>query len=153
MRIRRFFKAIAIASTVLMVAMPSIAADAVSSPAVAATNQERVVYHVSDVANAREALANVSNHLVASPSAQITVLANAKGILLLIAKEKDKLGEYSEAVSALQSKGVRFLACRNSLNKVKLDPSDVLAGVGIVPAGVAELVRLQLVEHYAYIKP
>ena len=118
-----------------------------------ASPDERVVYHVNDMATAREALVNVGNHLAASPKAKITLLANGRGIFMMVKGEKDRVGEYTATIAELQAKGVKFDACRNSMTQRNLEPSAIAPGVTIVPAGVAELARLQGQEHYAYIKP
>jgi intracellular sulfur oxidation DsrE/DsrF family protein len=118
-----------------------------------AAGEDRVVYHVNDVASAREALVNISNHLGASPHAKVALVANGRGIFMLVKGEKDRVGEYATTIAELQAKGVRFNACRNSMNVRNIDPSTLAPGVQIVAAGVAELARLQGQEHYAYIKP
>jgi uncharacterized protein len=130
-----------------MLHLPSVALGAASD------DEEKVVYHVDDMAAAREALYNIANHLAASPMAEIVLVANGKGIFLLIAGEKDRQGPYSNAITALQLQGVRFEVCRNSLNSRNIDPKSLLPKVQIVTSGVAELTRLQLREKYAYIKP
>ncbi|MBV8634893.1 MAG: DsrE family protein [Burkholderiaceae bacterium] len=109
--------------------------------------EDKVVYHVDDPAAMRLALGNIGNHLVASPGAKISLVANGKGITTLVA------GEYSKPIAELQAKGVRFVACNNSMKGFDIEPSKLVPGAVIVPAGVAELSRLQVVEHYAYIKP
>lgn len=130
-----------------------LAAASSSALALEAPPEERVVYHVNDMATAREALVNVGNHLTASPKAKITLLANGRGIFMMVKGEKDRVGEYSATIAELQAKGVKFDACRNSMTLRNLEPSAIAPGVTIVPAGVAELARLQGQEHYAYIKP
>lgn len=124
-------------------------AHAVDAP----TQEMRVVYHVNDVANAREALVNIANQLAADPHARIALVANGRGIFMLVNGEKDRVGEYSKAISELEAKGVRFDACHNSMVQKNIEASSLVSGVVVVPAGVGELTRLQAVEHYAYIKP
>lgn len=128
------------------------AAPEAATPATAAA-EERTVYHVNDMATAREVLVNIANHLAAAPRSRIAVVANGRGIFMLVAGEKDRVGEYSTAISELATKGVRFVACRNSMTQKQILPAALAPGVQIVPAGVAELARLQSAEHYAYIKP
>jgi len=108
---------------------------------------EKVVYHVDDPAQVRMVLGNVANHLQVSPKAKIAVLANGKAISMMA------IGEHSAAIAELQAKGVRFVACRNSMNAFGIDESKLVAGAVVVPSGVAELSRLQGAERYAYIKP
>ncbi len=109
--------------------------------------EDKAVYHVDDPAAMRLALGNIGNHLVASPGAKISLVANGKGITTLVA------GEYSKQIAELQAKGVRFVACNNSMKGFDIEASKLVPGAVVVPAGVAELSRLQVAEHYAYIKP
>lgn len=132
----------------LFAAAPAPAADAPP-----ASPEERVVYHVNDMATAREALVNVGNHLAASPKAKVTLLANGRGIFMMVKGEKDRVGEYTATIAELQAQGVKFNACRNSMTQRNVESSAIASGVTIVSAGVAELARLQGQERYAYIKP
>ncbi|KQP41132.1 DsrE family protein [Pseudorhodoferax sp. Leaf274] len=119
----------------------------------ASISEDRVVYHVDDIGSAREALANMVNHLNASPNARITLLANGKGVYMLVAGEKDQAGEYGSEIAELQLRGVRFVACRNSMERRKIETSRLVSRAETVQAGVVELSRLQRVEGAAYIKP
>jgi intracellular sulfur oxidation DsrE/DsrF family protein len=135
-------------------ATPAPAASSAADPvAPAAPGEERAVYHVDDMASARDALNNMANHLKASPQARLALVANGRGIFMLVAGEKDRHGDYASAITALEAQGVRFFACRNSMNVNNIDASTLVTGVQTVPAGVSALARLQGVEHYAYIKP
>ncbi|HEX7645759.1 MAG TPA: DsrE family protein [Burkholderiaceae bacterium] len=117
-----------------------------ATPAPAAF-EDKAVYHVDDPAAMRLALGNIANHLAVSPGAKISLVANGRGITTLVA------GEYSKPIADLQAKGVRFVACNNSMKGFDIEASKLVPGAVIVPAGVAELSRLQVAEHYAYIKP
>jgi intracellular sulfur oxidation DsrE/DsrF family protein len=113
-----------------------------------------VVYHIDDSANAHMLLGNVNNHLIAAPDTKIHVVANGKGIEFLLKGAQDSNGKsYAPAIEALAAKGVAFKVCRNSLNSRKLGDDAVIAEATIVPAGVAEIARLQIEEKAAYIKP
>lgn len=153
------FAAIAMAVAAVTAALAPTWAVAQTSPpaatatAAAAAGEERVIYHVNDMASAREALVNVSNHLAASPKARIALLANGRGIFTLVKGEKDRVGEYATLIAELQAKGVKFTACRNSMTLRNVEPAALAPGVAIVQAGVVELARLQGQEQYAYIKP
>jgi len=117
------------------------------------STEERAIYHVNDASSARDALNFMQNHIAASPAARIVLLANGRGVFSLVAGERDRQGEYATAIAALQAKGVRFLACRNSMTKNNVAESALAPNVQVVAAGVVELARLQNVENYAYIKP
>jgi uncharacterized protein len=113
-----------------------------------ASFEDKAVYHVDDPAMAAHALANIANHLTVSPQAKISLVANGDAVNMLLASS-----DYAERISHLQAKGVRFVACNNSMRYFKITATSLIPGVVVVPAGVAELSRLQVAEHYAYIKP
>ena len=119
------------------------------------TQEEKVVYHISDSANARLALININNHLTATNGkAEIVVVTNSKGIDFLLTDAQDQDGKpYQPTVQALKNKGVDFRVCKNTLVSRKLDESRVIAEAKIVPSGVAEIGRLQIREHFVYLKP
>ena len=142
--------ALVLGPTVGATPAPAQAADPIAA---AAPGEERAVYHVDDMASARDALRNLANHLKAAPQARLALVANGRGIRMLVAGEHDRQGEYGDDIKALEAQGVRFFACRNSMDANDLAPSALVAGVQVVPAGVSALARLQGVEHYAYIKP
>jgi uncharacterized protein len=150
--IRRYIPA-AFATALLGAAASRAGAAAPATAAPEAAADDRAIYHVNDVASAREALVNMSNHLAASPRAKLALVANGRGIFMLVAGEKDRVGDYAPLIAELQAKGVRFNACRNSMTQKNVDPATLVAGINVVPAGVAEITRLQTTERYAYIKP
>lgn len=129
---------------------PVAAAPAAAAPVVI---QEKVVYHINDSANARAAMNNVNNHLNAAPDAKIVVVTHGKGIDFLLNDAKDDKGEYAPTVAGLKAKGVDFRVCNNTLVGRKIDPATVNPDASIVPAGVAEIGRLQAKEGYVYLKP
>jgi intracellular sulfur oxidation DsrE/DsrF family protein len=136
-----------------MAAMVVFAAVA-CAPASAFAREEKVVYHVTDSANAMGAMGNVRNHLNASPKAQIVVVTHGPGIDFLLEDAKDKNGNpYDAVVQELSNRNVKFRVCNNTLQARKIDPKRVLPEANIVPSGVAEVARLQTQEDYAYIKP
>lgn len=49
-----------------------------------------------------------------------------------------------DRVQALQDYGVEFVACGNTLATIGAKPDDLLPGVGVATAGIAELVERQL---------
>jgi len=120
----------------------------------AAAAEEKVVYHVSDIANAIDALYNIRNHLRASPAAKIVLVANGSAVEFLIEDAKDKNGNpYEIMIQELAAKKVQFRVCNNSLVGHKIDKSKVVPEATIVPSGVAEIGRLQSQEGYGYIRP
>ena len=113
------------------------------------------VYHINEGGDkAVPALRNVGNHLGAEPNAKIVVVTHGPGIDFLLEGAKDKNGNpYDAMVDTLQAKGVEFRVCNNTLVSRKIDKKRVISQATIVPSGVAELVRLQSQEGYAYVKP
>jgi intracellular sulfur oxidation DsrE/DsrF family protein len=120
----------------------------------AAEREERVVYHISDIANASNALVNIRNHLNASPKAKIVVVAHGTGIDFLLEGAKNKTGNpYDIPVQELAGRNVEFRVCKNTLESRSIDRNQVLPEASLVPSGTAEISRLQVQEGYAYLKP
>lgn len=122
--------------------------------AVAASVQQKVVYHINDSAHASAALNNIRNHLAAAPKAKIVVVTHGGGVDFLIEGAKNATGNpYDIPVQELADRGVEFRVCRNTLEGRKIDKARLLPETTIVPSGVAEIARLQAEEGYVYIKP
>ena len=120
-------------------------------------NQESigVVYQFdAGIEQATRGLRTIHNHLAADPSARITVVAIGDGVDFLL-RDAKTLGNYpfNLIVEDLQAAGVRFEACNNTLQTRDIRPGRLLDGVALVPSGMAEISRLQVREHNAYIKP
>lgn len=94
-------------------------------------------------------LKNVTNILKEAPDAQVEVVCHGAGIGLV---EKART-EHAEAVEALVKKGVKFVACENTMRRKSIRKEDLLAGVGTVPSGAVEVVRKQQKDGFAYFKP
>ncbi|WP_040535330.1 DsrE family protein [Schleiferilactobacillus shenzhenensis] len=110
----------------------------------------KVVFHVDELEKWDHALSNVQNLLAYGKSSgtsyTIVVLINGDAIMgYLVARLRDQ-------VDTLQSAGVAFHACHNSMQSHGLADSQLPAGVTVVPAGVADLAALQD-DGYRYIKP
>lgn len=114
-----------------------------------------VVYHVNlDLAQATRTLRMVNNHLKADPGARIVVVAQGDALDFLLREAVDAGNyPYELLVTPLMERGVAFRACRNTLDARMIAPAQLLEGVEVVPAGVAEAARLQVRDGYAYIKP
>lgn len=122
---------------------------------VLADPSSKVVYHVNEgVDKAGPVLRNVRNHLDAEPQAKIIVVTHGPGIDFLLDGAKDRNGNpFDATVDTLQSKGVEFRVCNNTLVSRKIDAGKVISQAKIVPSGVAEIGRLQAKEGYVYLKP
>lgn len=125
-------------------------------PAEAATEKPiKVVYHLTEgIDQAAHAMGNIRNHLVADPTVKIVVVGNGPGIDFMLDGAKDRNGNpFDATIQDLVSKGVEFRVCNNTLSARKLDKSAVIPDVKVIPAGVAEVARLQAREGYVYLRP
>ena len=122
--------------------------------------KQKVVYHINYNGGEknrryRGALRNIQNHInaVGADNLELKVVLHGNGVNLL--KEALKDDGLKTRITALKSQNVSFLVCANTLRGRKIDYEKDLFDVfkeDIVPSGVAELARLQLMG-YAYIKP
>ncbi len=114
----------------------------------------RVIFHVNETARWDTALGNIVNLLkdVGEEGAEVSVLGNGPAVEVYGDAERVKVME------GLAGRGVRFLACRNSLNNlcstagVCISEEGLPGFVEVVPAGITELIRRQA-EGFAYVKP
>jgi hypothetical protein len=150
--IRNITAAAALAfATVALAAAPAKQA-APAAPAAQPTI--KIVYHIDEgVEKAPAVLRNVKNNLDAEPGAKIVVVGHGAGIDFLLDGAKDKNGNpFDATVDTLQSRGVEFRVCNNTLESRHIDPKRVIPEATIVPSGVAEIARLQT-QGYVYLKP
>jgi intracellular sulfur oxidation DsrE/DsrF family protein len=105
---------------------------------------DEVAIHFSgdSITQWQRALNNVSNlygdESVPTPADGINVVVNGPGVRFLLrsSPEAERVGRLAEA-------GVNVAACGNSLSRFDHEEGNLVPGVEVVPAGVAELVRLQ----------
>lgn len=111
----------------------------------------RVVVQVSDSDPARWTLAlnNVRNiqKEVGADKVEVEMVAFGPGLGMLKEDAVTAI-RVEEAIGA----GVKVLACRNTMEAQKLLEKDLVFGVGIVQAGVVEIVRKQS-EGWSYLRP
>jgi uncharacterized protein len=121
----------------------------------AAAEPVKVVYHLNEgLEQAVRAMTNIRNHLSADPTAKIVVVAHGRGIDFLLKEAKTPNGSpFGTDVDELALRGVEFRVCRFTLERRGIDPSNVVSDATLVASGVAEVARLQSVEHYAYLRP
>lgn len=109
------------------------------------------VFHFAQgIDEQNHAVANVAN-LLADDSTDVenvVLVANGKGIKLLVEEESDQ----GDRVRELLDEGVSFRACENSMDALDVSESELIEGVETVPAGVGELTKLQVRDDYAYIE-
>ena len=72
-------------------------------------------------------------------STEIEVVAHGKGLGLL----KKTNTVLKERISSIANSQARFVACENSMRRMKITKEDLLPGTGTVDSGVAEVVRKQ----------
>jgi intracellular sulfur oxidation DsrE/DsrF family protein len=120
---------------------------------------QKVVYHndgggPDDGSYFRKLLNNLRNHVAAlgKDHVEIRVVDHGDGIVMLqMAKTDEKM---AQSINARKADGVWFLVCQNTLDERHID-WHTLYGVSeqdIVPSGVAELARLQIMG-FVYIHP
>jgi len=120
-----------------------------------ASPHEKVVYHFSDgLEQAGNGLRYMRNQLEVDPEAKIVAVAHAAGVDFLLKGARDKNGnKYEDRVERLALGGVRFEVCEITLRERRLSKAQFIDYATFVPSGVAEIVRLQQREGYAYLKP
>lgn len=124
-----------------------------TGPRPPAPGELRIVYHISESANARAALRNLSNHLRAAPEARVVVVAHNNGVDFLLAGAVDEAGEpFAPAVRAHRRRGVEFRVCHNTLERRGITQAALVPEAMLVPSGIAEISRLQVREGFAYMR-
>lgn len=87
-------------------------------------------------------------HDIGTDRVRFTVVGYEEGIQALVANNK----ETNQLLIKLANEGVRFEACRISMNAWGLSESDFPLEVQFVPAGAPEVIRLQM-KGYKYWRP
>ena len=103
--------------------------------------QDEAIHHVLSTAN------NVLK-FYGPDNVNMKIVAYYHGIKALLKKHED----IAVRVDALQQYGVEFVACGNTMRTKKIDKSDLIEGVEVVTAGVAEIVEREQ-EGWIYIIP
>ena len=126
----------------------------ISLAAVAASAQDKVVYHIDNTeTQGLKGLRNVKNHIDTDPTAQITVVTHADGVDLLMVGAKDRNGsDFSGPVAALKARGVKFEVCEITLKNRGIKKEQFIEEADFTPSGVVRVAKLQ-VQGFAYIKP
>lgn len=114
----------------------------------------KVIFHVNEPGKWDVAIGNVTNLLndTGDDAVESVILANGPSV------EAFTDTAQVEVMKELASRGVTFLACRNSLKKLCSQGSTCISEeflpefIQVVPAGVTELIRRQAAG-FAYIKP
>lgn len=131
-------------SCIASLATPDAAAEGVTKP-------NRVVMQVSDGDPSKWNLALNNAHNLQSDlgaaNVEIEIVAYGPGIGML--KAESVVGN---RIADALGKGVKVEACENTMHGQKLQKSDMLDGIGYVPAGVVEIMQKQQ-QGWAYLRP
>jgi intracellular sulfur oxidation DsrE/DsrF family protein len=135
----------------LLLAAPAVAlgADAPAKVAGKAAAKHRVVFQVNedDSRKWNTVLANLNNVQEELGQVDISVVVIGPGLGMIKADALTANG-VQDAMAA----GVRFVACGNSMQSMKLTKDDMIDGIAHARAGYVEIMRLQKLG-YAYIRP
>ncbi len=112
-------------------------------------SQNRMVFQVNedDSRKWHTVLANLNNVQEELGKVDISVVVIGPGLGMLKADALTANG-VQDAMAA----GVRFVACGNSMQSMKLTKDDMIDGIAYARAGYVEIMRLQKLGH-AYIRP
>jgi uncharacterized protein len=145
MRKIRIYACVALAVMSVCWLPPAAAADA------AAASRHKVIFQVSDDDPAKWNLVlNNARNIqqdVGKDNVDIEVVAYGPGLGML-KLESPVTARVGEAIG----KGVKLMACENTMNGRKLTKADMLPDIGYVKAGVVELMVKQQ-QGYSYIRP
>ncbi len=112
----------------------------------------KAIFHLDEPSKGRadQVMANITNLLndLGDENVEVELLVNGGGVRALT---KGPEGQ-ADQVGLLAKRGVRFVACQNSLEHLNLGREDLLDIAEVVHAGVSELVKKQA-EGWAYIRP
>lgn len=136
--------------TSLMAAVAAI----VLATAAMAQDKHKVVYHVSEIEKVGFALGNIRNHIkgVGGPE-NVEIVLVAHGPALKAFHEMGANDKIMSRVEALQSDGVDFEACGNTMNAQGVQLADLLPNfLRRDEGGVVRITQLQS-EGYLYLRP
>ncbi len=110
----------------------------------------KVVFDLTsgDTLSQQTAIRWVNEIIKTEPTAQVEVVMFGKGLPLVV---KDKSALANDVASLATNKNVAFKVCAIAMANQKIDKSQLLTGVQIVPDGIYEIVSKQR-EGWGYIK-
>jgi intracellular sulfur oxidation DsrE/DsrF family protein len=96
----------------------------------------KVVVQISDIDNAHQSITSCKNLINELSDAVVEVVFHQSAIKAVI-----KGGRFDDEIKELMKRGIIVAACRNSMRSEGIKDQDLIDGVVIVNAGVAEIVR------------
>jgi hypothetical protein len=89
----------------------------------------------------------VNNARAQVPDLQVEVVFHGQAVFAVM---NDSL-QFASRVKLAKEKGVTLAVCNNSLKRLKIDPSKLMAETTVVPSAVVELIKKQA-EGWSYLK-
>ncbi len=114
----------------------------------------KVLFHINEIERWDTALGNIINLLKDAGEDAVDAVVLGNGPSINAYGNETKLS----VMKGLSERGVRFLACRNSLRKMCSSGDSCIAEdalssfIEVVPAGITAIIRIQS-DGYAYVKP
>lgn len=93
-------------------------------------------------------LRNIRNVKQEMPDLFVELVVHGAGLGLVLASHST----LAEEIAQLQSQGVRIAVCQNTMKGKNLTEADLLPGMTVVRAGIAEIIQRQQ-EGFSYVKP
>ena len=132
-------------------ALAALLAAIVFSAAAHAADRPAMVIQVSDADPGKWSLALANARNLQTEFGQdgvaLEIVVYGPGVRMLTA-DSEFAGRVADTVAA----GIPVVACENTLRALKLEHADMHAGIGYVPVGAGEILRLQQ-KGWAYLKP
>ncbi len=110
----------------------------------------KAIFHLDEKNRGEMVLHNIENLLndLGEDNVEVELLANGQGVRVLLKKSNSN----EDLITRLAARGVRFVACSNSIRYLGLTKDALFDGIDTVPSGVGELVKKQT-QGWAYIRP
>jgi intracellular sulfur oxidation DsrE/DsrF family protein len=89
----------------------------------------------------------INNARAQKPNLEIEVVFHGHAVKSLLKVDKS----FEERIKIAKEKGVTIAVCNNSLKRLKIDPSELMQEVTVVPSAVVELIVKQA-EGWSYLK-
>jgi intracellular sulfur oxidation DsrE/DsrF family protein len=118
----------------------------------AASAQEKKLSVVWDLSSAdttvqASVFRQVNNARALVPDLQVEVVFHGQAVFAVM---NDSV-QFASRVKLAKEKGVTLAVCNNSLKRLKIDPSKLMAETTVVPSAVVELIKKQA-EGWSYLK-